>query len=120
MFAALGTEVTLIDRQRRPLEFLDREMVDELIHQMRDRNVLFRGEEVVEHLEVHEGPPRRAIVILESGKRVVADLVLFSIGRVGDTDTLDLAAAGLQADSRGRLSVDGCFPHRGSPHLRRG
>ncbi len=109
MFAALGTEVTLIDRQRRPLEFLDGEIVDELIHQMRDRNVLFRGEEVVERLEVEPGPPRRAVLLLQSGKRVVSDLVLFSVGRIGATDTLNLAAAGLAADERGRLAVDECF-----------
>ncbi len=109
MFAALGTEVTLIDRQRRPLEFLDSEIVDELIHQMRDSNVLFRGEEVVERLEVDAGPPRRAVLLLQSGKRVVSDLVLFSVGRVGATDTLNLAAAGLAADERGRLTVDERF-----------
>jgi NAD(P) transhydrogenase len=109
MFAALGTEVTLIDRQRRPLEFLDGEIVDELIHQMRDRNVLFRGEEVVERLEVEPGPPRRAVLLLESGKRVVSDLVLFSVGRIGATDTLNLEGAGLTADERGRLTVDECF-----------
>ncbi|HEV3073717.1 MAG TPA: FAD-dependent oxidoreductase, partial [Thermoanaerobaculia bacterium] len=62
MFAALGTEVTLIDRLRRPLEFLDAEIVDELIHQMRDRNVTFRGEEAVERLDVEAGPPRRAVL----------------------------------------------------------
>ncbi|MDP9120916.1 MAG: Si-specific NAD(P)(+) transhydrogenase [Acidobacteriota bacterium] len=109
MFAALGTEVTLVDKQRRPLEFLDHEIVDELIHQMRDRNVLFRGEEVVESIEVHEGPPRRAVLLLASGKRLVSDLVLFAVGRTGATDSLDLAAAGLAADDRGRLAVDGCF-----------
>jgi NAD(P) transhydrogenase len=116
MFARLGTEVTLVDRQRRPLEFLDSEIVDELIHQMRDRNVLFRGEETVQHMEVHEGPPRRAVVLLESGKRIVADLMLFSIGRTGATESLGLEAAGLAADERGRLKVDGCF-RTAVPHI---
>ncbi|HXO27956.1 MAG TPA: FAD-dependent oxidoreductase, partial [Thermoanaerobaculia bacterium] len=106
MFAALGTEVTLIDRQRRPLEFLDAEIVDELIHQMRDRNVTFRGEEVVERLDVEAGPPRRAMLRLESGKRIATDLVLFSVGRIGATEALNLPAAGLTADARGRLTVD--------------
>jgi len=116
MFAALGTEVTLIDRQRRPLEFLDTEIVDELIHQMRDRNVLFRGEEVVERLEVAAGPPRRAVLQLASGKRVVSDLVLFAVGRIGATGPLNLAAAGLAADERGRLQVDESFA-TAVPHL---
>ena len=116
MFAALGTEVTLIDRQRRPLEFLDAEIVDELIHQMRDRNVTFRGEEVVERLDVEAGPPRRAVLHLESGKRIATDLVLFSVGRIGATDGLNLPAAGLAADDRGRLKVDESFA-TAVPHL---
>jgi NAD(P) transhydrogenase len=116
MFAELGTQVTVVDRQRRPLEFLDHEIVDELIHQMRDRNVSFRGEEAVAGIEVREGPPRRAVLVLESGKRLVTELVLFAVGRIGATDDLDLAAAGLAADERGRLAVDATFA-TAVPHI---
>ncbi len=116
MFAALGTQVTVVDRQRRPLEFLDHEIVDELVHQMRDKNVFFRGEEAVATIEVREGPPRRAVLLLESGKRLVSELVLFAVGRIGATDDLDLAAAGLTADDRGRLKVDECFA-TAVPHI---
>ena len=42
MFAALGVQVTVIDQRPRPLEFLDHEIVDELIHQMRKSDVVFR------------------------------------------------------------------------------
>jgi len=116
MFAALGTEVTLVDRQPRPLEFLDHEIVDELIHQLRDKKVSFRGEEAVAAIEVHDGPPRRAVVLLESGKRLVAELALFAAGRLGATDDLGLAAAGLATDDRGRLAVDECF-RTAAPHI---
>ena len=91
MFAALGVEVTVVDKRDRPLEFIDAEIVDELIHQMRKRNVYFRFGEAVERLEVNEGPPRRAVLQLESGKRIVADMALFSVGRIGATDRLALA-----------------------------
>ena len=116
MFAELGTQVTVVDRQRRPLEFLDHEIVDELIHQMRDRNVFFRGEEAVAGIEIREGPPRRAVLLLESGKRLVSELVLFAVGRIGATDDLDLPAAGLAADDRGRLQVDATFA-TAVPHI---
>jgi NAD(P) transhydrogenase len=116
MFAALGTQVTVVDRQRRPLEFLDHEIVDELIHQMRDKNVSFRGEETVAAIELREGPPRRAALLLESGKQLVTELVLFAVGRLGATDDLDLAAAGLAADDRGRLQVDANFA-TAVPHI---
>ncbi len=116
MFAALGTEVTVVDRQDRPLEFLDREIVDDLIHQMRDRDVTFRLGEAVKTIAVEEKPMRRAVLLLESGKRIVADLVLFSVGRIGSTDALDLPKAGLEADGRGRLKVDDSF-RTAVPHI---
>jgi NAD(P) transhydrogenase len=109
IFAALGVEVTLVERRDRVLDFVDREIVDELVHQMRKRNVTFRFEETVERFEVAEGPPRRGVLLLASGKRIVSDLVLFSAGRSGATDALNLPAAGLAADERGRLRVDADF-----------
>jgi NAD(P) transhydrogenase len=116
MLAALGVSVTLVDQRQRPLEFLDEEIVDELVHQMRDRNVTFRLGEAVSGLDVIDGPRRRAVTLLESGKRIVSDMVLFSVGRLGATDGLDLEAAGLEADERGRLKVDDEFRTR-VPHI---
>jgi len=116
IFAVLGIEVTVIERRDRVLDFVDREIVDELVHQMRKRNVTFRFGETVERFEVSEGPPRRAVLFLESGKRIVSDLVLFSAGRTGATDRLNLAAAGLASDDRGRLGVDASF-RTSVPHV---
>src|SRR5262249_61083411 len=116
MFSALGVPVTLVEKRERFLEFLDHEIVDELMHQMRKRGVIFRLGETVERLDVIEGPPRRAALLLESGKRIVADAVVFSAGRVGGTSAPDLAAAGLEDDERGRLTVDGSF-RSGVPHI---
>jgi NAD(P) transhydrogenase len=116
MFANLGVQVTVVDKRPRPLEFVDQEIVDELIHQMRKHDVTFRGGEAVRSIQVGEGPPRRGVVELESGKRVIGDLILFSVGRTGATDDLNLAAAGLEADGRGRLEVDAQFRTR-VPHV---
>jgi len=116
MFAAIGVEVTLVDQRNRPLEFLDGEIVDELIHQMRNANVVFRGGESVERIEVSDGPVRKVAIHLESGKRIVSEMVLFSVGRTGDTERLDLPAAGLAADERGRLKVDEQF-RTSVPHI---
>ncbi len=116
MFGALGVEVTIVDRRDRPLEFLDSEIVDELIHQMRNNNVVFRSGETVERLDLTEGTPTRAVIHLESGKRLVSDLVLFSIGRMGATDSLNVGAAGLEVDARGRLKVDEYF-RTNVPHI---
>lgn len=116
MFAELGVEVTVVDKRNRPLEFLDYEMVDELIHQMRNKDVVFRLNETVEQLEISSKPKNRALIQLESGKRLVADLVLYSVGRLGATEALNLKAAGLEADERGRLKVDNHF-QTSVPHI---
>ena len=108
MFASLGIDVTLVDKRTRPLEFLDTEIVDTLIHQMRNQDVTFRLGETVERLE-SQGQPQKAVIHLDSGKKLVSDLVLFSVGRIGATKSLNLPAAGLEADNRGRLKVDGQF-----------
>ncbi len=109
MFGALDIEVTVVDKRDRLLEFLDHEIVDELMHQMRNRHVRFRLGEAVEKLEVTEGPLQQAVVLLESGKRIVSDQVLLSVGRMGATDRLNLEGAGLKAEPRGRLTVDPQF-----------
>jgi NAD(P) transhydrogenase len=116
MFSALGVEVTVIDKRERPLEFLDSEIVDELIHQMRKCNVFFRLGEAVESLEADGGEIPRAVLKLESGKRIVADAALFSVGRVGATESLALHNAGVTADARGRISVDAQF-RTGASHI---
>jgi len=116
MFAALGVEVTLIDQRTGLLDFLDGEIVDELLHQMRAHHVTFRLGEAVERIELREGPARKAALLLESGKRIVSDLVLYSAGRAGATGRMNLQAAGLSADERGRLKVDGQF-RTTMPHI---
>ena len=116
IFAAIGVAVTLVERRDSALEFLDHEIVDELVHQMRDRNVTFRFGESVASLAVTADSPRRAVLNLESGKRIVADMVLFSAGRIAATASLNLAAAGLVADARGRVTVDAQF-RTAVPHI---
>ena len=109
MFAALGIEVIVIDGRDRPLEFLDTEITDEMLHQMRSANMIFRLGESVESIEVAQGTNPTVHLELESGKRIVADLALYCVGRQGATDTLNLESVGVTADSRGRLKVNDRF-----------
>ncbi len=104
IFATLGTEVTLVDRRTQLLEFLDRELVEALTFYMRGENITLRLGESVARVFIDERD--RIITELESGKRIVSETLLFSIGRQGATDELNLAGAGLQPDDRGRLKVN--------------
>jgi NAD(P) transhydrogenase len=109
MFAALGCEVTVVDLRKRLLEFVDAEILDDLMYQLRQMGCTFRLGEEVAHVDTREGDGRRAVTHLKSGKQIVSDVVLFSAGRIGATAPLHLEAAGLEADARGRLKVDAEF-----------
>ncbi len=103
MFAALGTKVTVVERRERMLDFCDVEVVEALKYHLRDLSVSFRFGEEVATVERHQNG---ALATLKSGKKIATETVMYSAGRQGLTDQLDLPAAGLSADPRGRIEVD--------------
>jgi NAD(P) transhydrogenase len=103
MFAALGTRVTVVEKRPSMLDFCDPEVVESLKFHLRDQSVTFRFGEEVDKVEV---TPRGTVTSLVSGKRIAADMVMYSAGRQGVTDELHLDMAGLSADTRGRIKVD--------------
>jgi len=106
MFAALGCKVTVVEARARMLEFCDVEVVEALKYHLRDLAVTFRFGETVAAVQRHA---RGAIAVLESGKKIPAEVVMYSAGRQGMTATLQLDKAGLAADKRGRIEVDEFF-----------
>ncbi|MSR68953.1 MAG: FAD-dependent oxidoreductase, partial [Phycisphaerales bacterium] len=109
MFAELGTKVTLVERTERPISFMDHETIDEMIHQLRQHDVVFRCNETVTKIALTDSTLPRVCVELASGKRMTADAALISAGRQGCTDGLHLEDAGLTADARGRIAVDASY-----------
>jgi NAD(P) transhydrogenase len=109
MFAALGTKVTIVEKRDAFLDFCDGEIVEGLRYHLRDLGVVFRFGEEVTAVERHEAG---TLTQLASGKKVVADVVLYAAGRQGATDALQLANAGLEADPRGKIEVGPDFRTR--------
>jgi NAD(P) transhydrogenase len=107
MFATLGVRVIIVEKRPRLLEFADTEMVEALSYHMRDRRATMRLNEEVESVE--ELPDGKVAANLVSKKRIIADALLYAVGRAGNVDALDLPAAGLEADPRGRIKVDADF-----------
>lgn len=113
MLSALGVKVTLIEGRERLLDFVDAEITEALQYHLRQGGMTLRlGEKVVSIRELQPGPGARsndnlmAEATLESGKTIRADCLLYAIGRQGATESLNLAAAGLAADNRGRIKVN--------------
>lgn len=114
MAAALGVNVTLVEKRPRILEFVDDEIVEALQYHLRGLGVVLRlGEEVA---AVERRVDGGVVTHLGSGKRVPSEVVLYAAGRQGATAGLNLRAAGLEADARGRIAVDA--DHRtGQAHI---
>jgi len=107
MFAALGVRVTLVDKRSRLLPFVDGEIIDTLAYHLRENRVTLRLNESVAAVElIEDDSGERVRILLDSGKQIVTDMVLYSIGRTGNTAKLNLESAGLVTDERGRIPVN--------------
>ena len=115
IFSALDVAVTLIEPRETFLDFVDREIIEEFVHQLRDRGVVFRMGSAIESITVDERG--HAITRLADGRSVRSEMLLYAAGRVGATASLDLDKCGLAVDGRGRLAVDPATFQTTVPHI---
>ena len=105
IFAALGVEVTLVDRGTRLLPILDHEISEALAQSLRRSGARLMLEAQVEAVERDAD----GLIVRVGGEALRPQLVLHAVGRTGNVEGLGLAEAGVEADDRGRVSVDGNF-----------
>ena len=103
IFLALGAEVTLVDRGRRLLSFLDEECSQLMADAFRASGMTVRTETSVAAVE-RRGPG--VAVRLGDGSVLEPEKVIFAAGRIGNTEDLGLEDAGVALDDRGRIRVD--------------
>ena len=114
IFSALDVPVTLIEPRNSILDFVDREIVDDFIHQLRDRGMTIPlGSAVKEILS----KPDCAEVTLADGRCIRSEMVLYAAGRSGAVANLGLEAVGIEADSRGRIKADPQTFQTTVPHI---
>jgi NAD(P) transhydrogenase len=114
IYSALDVAVTLVEPQPSFLNFVDSEIIEEFTHQMREQNITLRLGAKVERIEFDGDYP---VTLLADGRRIRSEMMLFTGGRDGATDTLNLSACGLTADARGRLKVDPKTFQTEIPHI---
>lgn len=115
IFSALDVAVTIIEPRASFLDFIDREIIDEFVHQLRDRGVSFRlGSPVVSVVKEEDG---RVLTTTEDGRMVRTDMLLYCAGRMGATAGLGLEACGIATDTRGRIAVNAETFQTEVPHI---
>ena len=114
IFSALDVAVSLVESRTTFLEFIDHEIIEDFTHQLRDRGMAIRFGSKVARIACEDGAP---VTILENGRRLRSEMLLYAAGRVGATDSIDLEACGLAAGERGRLTVDPVTFQTAVPHI---
>ncbi len=116
MAAALGSQVTVVEARDSLLAHVDKEITEALVYELRRNGVVFRMGEKVVSVEAPEDAPLRAVARLESGKTLIAEALLYAIGRQPNTDRLNLEALAIQVKDRGQIAVNEFFQSN-VPHI---
>jgi NAD(P) transhydrogenase len=114
MFAALDVRVTLIEPRDTFLDFIDRQAIQEFMHQVRDNGLDLRLGSPIEKIE---DAGSHVEVTLANGRHVRTEMLLYAAGRMGATRQLNLPAVGLETDKRDRLEVDRKTYQTKVPHI---
>lgn len=114
MFSALDVRVTLIEPRETFLDFIDRTLIQDFTHQIRENGVDLRLGSAVEKIE---DAGDHVEISLANGRHVRAEMLLFAAGRMGATSALNLDAVGLKTDHRNRITVDRKTYQTAVPHI---
>jgi NAD(P) transhydrogenase len=105
-FAALGSEVTIIDKQDQILPLLDSEIGIHLQTALTDIGLKFRGNKIPVEIKRID---KKAYVKFQDGTSLEADALLYALGRLANVDGLILENAGLELSKNGYVPVNALF-----------
>jgi len=106
IFSTMGTKVYLVNNRDKILPFLDQEVAQELVTQMRDTGVSILFNTSIKSLSVPKSDDEMITVTLEDGESFEVDMFLFAAGRSGNTKELNCEKAGIETGKRETIVVD--------------
>lgn len=105
-FAALGTEVTIIDKRDHILPMLDAEIGIHLQTALTDIGLRFLGRKEPEEICRKGG---KAFVKFKDGTSIEGDALLYALGRTASVEGLHLENTGVQVNDKGYIPVNALF-----------
>ncbi len=109
IFAALGVSVTLVDTRAEMLPYLDREIAGLLRRELVRLGIVYLSNDHYAGVERVEGQPPTVRLTTRGGNVLEADVLLYTVGRDGNSRGLGLEQIGILPDPRGLLSVNDRF-----------
>lgn len=104
IFAALGVQVTVIDRADRPLQFMDPELVEMFVRSFEQQGGRYCGGQAVK--DVRWDGISQVVTTLQDGQQITSDKMLVAVGRQANIESLNLSATGLTVTEKGTLIVN--------------
>ncbi len=101
IFAALGVRVSVVDSHAQLLEYLSEDVVGVLADSFLGMGVTFHMQERVARISIEKSFRREGngtLTVLESGKQIHADAVLYAQGRQPNSEKLHVEHAGIVAE----------------------
>lgn len=105
-FAALGTEVTIIDKKEHILPFIDAEIGIHLQTALTDIGLKFLGNKEPETIEKIND---KAVVKFKDGSVIEADALLYALGRSANIEGMHLENIGITMNEKGYIPVNALF-----------
>lgn len=112
-FAALGTEVTVIDKKEHMLPLLDHEIGIHLQTALTDIGLKFQGQKEPEEISRKDN---KAYVKFKDGTTMEADTLLYALGRTANVEGLHIENAGISVNEKGYIPVNALF-QTAVPHI---
>jgi NAD(P) transhydrogenase len=112
-FAALGTDVTVIDRKENMLPLLDTEIGIHLQTALTDIGLKFQGNKEPVEIAKKEG---RAFVRFKDNTTLTGDVLLYALGRTANVDGLHIENTGVKRNEKGYILVNDLF-QTNQPHI---
>jgi NAD(P) transhydrogenase len=104
IFAALGVQVTIVDRADRPLQFFDEELVRTFVHSFEQEGGRYCGAQTVQ--TVQWDGISQVVTTLQDGQVITSDKMLVALGRQANLEDLNFGATGLTVTEKGTLAVN--------------
>ena len=106
-FNRLGTDVTVIERDKHVLTRCDAELGDLLRQHLEEEGVTFFFETEVRRVDQRQGGERRVTAVVDGQERIfAAEELLIAAGREAQVDALGLEKAGVTGDADAGIEVN--------------
>ncbi len=112
IYAALGVDVSVVDSHEQLLAYLSEDVVSVLAESFENMGVQLHMKERVVAIRKEEN---RTLTLLESGKKLYSDVVLYALGREPNAQSLNTAQVGFEMD-HGWIEVNEHF-QTSVPHI---